>query len=112
MKHKTRNRITVALIFVAAVAGTASAQNAGKDIFTSKCSICHSPDGSGNTSIGKNLKIRDLRSPDVQKQSDDDFKAIVTKGKEKTKMLAFADKLTGEQIDQVVAYMRELGKKK
>jgi mono/diheme cytochrome c family protein len=60
--------------------------------------------------MGKNLKIRDFHSADVQKQSDADLKTVIGKGK--GKMPAFDGKLTGEQIDQLVAYLREIGKKK
>jgi cytochrome c551 len=60
--------------------------------------------------MGKNLKIRDFHSADVQKQSDTDLKTAITKGK--GKMPAFAGKLTGEQIDQLVGYLREIGKQK
>ena len=60
--------------------------------------------------MGKNLKIRDFHSADVQKQSDTDLKTAITKGK--GKMPAFAGKLTGEQIDQLVGHLREIGKQK
>jgi cytochrome c6 len=96
--------LLLALTGVAAAADAA----AGKTLFTSKCAICHGADGAGKTSIGKNLKIKDLHSPDVQKQSDTDLKAIITEGK--NKMPAFKGKLSDGQIDDVLAYIRELGK--
>jgi hypothetical protein len=43
------------------------------------------------------------------KQSDADLKAIITKGK--GKMPALEGKLTEAQIDQLLAYIRELPKK-
>ena len=88
--------------------GLAMAEDAGKAIFTAKCVICHGADGSGETSIGKNLKIADFHSPDVKKLSDADLKAVITNGK--NKMPAFKSKLTDAQIDQVISYVRELGK--
>jgi len=45
----------------------------------------------------------------VQSQSDAQLTDIVAKGK--NKMPAYDGKLTKEQIGQVVAYIRELGKK-
>jgi mono/diheme cytochrome c family protein len=105
-----KTTITVVLLLLMALAASAVAQNApAKDLFVSKCAICHGADGSAKTTMGKNLKIRDFHSPEVQKQSDADLKAMITNGK--GKMPAFKNKLTGEQIDQLVAYIRELPKK-
>src|ERR1039458_5391278 len=105
-----KNRIALSVLLMIAWAAVAVAQNAptAKDLFASKCSMCHGPDGSAQTTMGKNLKIRDFHSSDVQKQSDADLKTVITKGK--GKMPAFDGKLTGEQIDQLVGYLREIGK--
>jgi cytochrome c6 len=81
----------------------------GEDIFKAKCVSCHGPDGAGKTAMGAVLKIRDLRSDDVQKQSDADLNRIIAKGK--NKMPAFDGKLKKEQIEQLVGYIREIGKK-
>ncbi len=104
--------MTIALLLMFVFIGIATAQEgaAGKAIFTPKCGICHGADASGNTSIGKNLKIKDLHSPEVQNVSDADLKAIIINGK--NKMPAFKAKLTDVQIDQVLAYIREIGKGK
>lgn len=83
---------------------------AAEGLFKSKCAMCHGPDGSGKTMMGEKLKISDLRSEAVQKQSDADINKTITSGKEK--MPAYSGKLTGEQITQLVAYIRELGKAK
>jgi cytochrome c6 len=92
-----------------AFTGLAAADDsAGKAIYTSKCSICHGPDGHGNTAIGKNLKIKDFHSPEVQAMSEADLKGVVTNGK--NKMPAFKGKLTDAQIDQVVDYIRHMAK--
>jgi mono/diheme cytochrome c family protein len=90
--------------------GQSAPADAGAATFKSKCAMCHGPDGSGKTAMGEKLKIRDLRSPDVQSQDDSVLTQVVTKGKEK--MPSYDGKLTKEQIDEVVAYIRELGKKK
>ena len=99
--------LAVALLLLSSTV-IAAAQNAGKNIFTSKCSICHGPDGSGKTQMGKSLKIADLHSADVQKMSDADLKTVITNGK--NKMPPFKGKLTDAQMDQVISYIRELGK--
>jgi mono/diheme cytochrome c family protein len=87
----------------------ATAADEGADLFKSKCAMCHGPDGAGKTMIGEKLKIPDLQSADVQKKTDADLKAIIAKGKDK--MPAYDAKLSKEQIDKLVAYIRELAKK-
>jgi len=81
----------------------------GEDIYRAKCASCHGLDGAGQTAMGRALKIRDLRSEDVQKQTDADLIRILAKGK--NKMPAFDGKLKKEQIEQLVVYLRELAKK-
>jgi mono/diheme cytochrome c family protein len=98
------------LPFASRAAGPASA---GERVYKSRCSICHAADGSGNTAMGKKLKVRDLRSREVQRESDAGLTNIITNGKtDGSKMQGYKDRLTPEQIQQLVAYVRELGKKK
>jgi mono/diheme cytochrome c family protein len=88
----------------------ARADEASAKLYQSKCAACHGPDGSGNTTVGKTLKIRDLRDPDVQKQSDADLAAIIAKGKEK--MPAYEKSLKESDIKGLVAHIREVAGKK
>ncbi len=83
---------------------------AGKDLFAGKCVMCHGADGSGNTAMGKRFNIQNLRAPEIQKRSDVELAASITKGK--NKMPAFEGKLTSEQINNVIAHIRELPKQK
>ena len=103
----------ISVVLMMAVASLASAQagnaDEGKKIFSTKCVTCHGPDGSGNTSAGKSLKAADLRSPDVQKKADADFYTQVDIGK--GKMPGFGRVLNKTQIDDVVAYVRQIGGK-
>jgi len=90
-----------------------SPARAGEDVaalFKAKCAACHGADGSGDTSMGKTLKLRDLRSADVQKQTDAQLTEIITNGK--GKMPAYKGKVTDDQIKQLVATIRDLAKKK
>ena len=106
-----KSTMALVLLLMITFAANSAAQDApAKNLFVSKCAICHGADGSAKTAIGKNLKIRDFHSPEVQKQSDADLKTMITKGK--GKMPAFERKLTGKQIDQLVAYIREIVKQK
>ena len=87
----------------------ARAQETGEALFKGKCAMCHGPDGAGKTMMGEKLKIPDLQSAEVQKKTDDDLKAIIVKGK--NKMPAYETKLSKEQIDKLVAHIRDLAKK-
>jgi cytochrome c6 len=73
------------------------------------CAQCHGADGSGNTPVGKSLKARDLRSGDVQKQSDDELAAAIADGR--GKMPAYKSSLSAEQVRELVTYIRSLAKK-
>ncbi len=80
-------------------------------LYKTKCAMCHAPDGSGNTAMGKQLKVADLGSVDVQKESDADLINDITNGKGGGKMPAYKGKITDDQIKGLVAYIRSLAKK-
>jgi mono/diheme cytochrome c family protein len=115
MKREKEN-VRLALLTAVAALGVAVAGSAplaaqdGPTLYKAKCAMCHGPDGKGETPMGKKLNIRDLGSPEVQKQTDAELTTIMSKGK--GKMPPFEAKLTAEQIGQVLAHIRELGKKK
>jgi cytochrome c6 len=85
------------------------AQDDAASLFKAKCAGCHGPDGTGSTPAGKAMKVRDLHSADVQKQTDAELTEIITTGK--SPMPGYKGKLTDDQIKQLVGYVRELGKK-
>jgi mono/diheme cytochrome c family protein len=100
----------IATIGFTLLTGTpARAQETGESLFKGKCAMCHGPDGAGKTMMGEKLKIPDLHSPDVQKHTDAELKAVIAKGKDK--MPAYEAKLSKEQIDTMVVYIRDLAKK-
>src|SRR5947209_8258718 len=111
MKSTVLKGIVIVCTGLAALAlATASfAADEGAAMFKSKCAMCHGPDGSGKTMMGEKLKIPDLHSADVQKKTDDELKAIIGKGKDK--MPGYEGKLSKEQIDSLVGYIRDLTKK-
>lgn len=90
------------------VASVSFASPGAADTYKSKCASCHGPDGKGQTTVGKAMKVRDLTSADVQKQSDAELQKIVTDGK--AKMPAYKDKLSVADISSLVAYIRGLAK--
>jgi cytochrome c6 len=82
----------------------------GQGTFKQMCAVCHGPDGSGATPMGRTFKLQDLRSPAVQSLTNARLTEIVTKGK--GRMPPYGTKLTNDQIKAVVAYLRELAKPK
>lgn len=91
-------------------AATASAQDAGANIYKSKCARCHGADGMSHTFEGKMTRAAALSEPAAVAMTDADLIAVVRNGKKK--MPAFAKKLNDEQIESVVAYVRTLQKAK
>lgn len=104
--------LLVSLVAVGLIGFSASssrAQSAGETLYKAKCAMCHGPDGKGEVPMGKKLNARNLGSTEVQSQSDAQLTDVLTKGK--NKMPAYESKLSKEQITQLVAYIREIGKK-
>jgi cytochrome c6 len=110
MKILASKSILFTLAVVLGLSFAAQAQSGAEATYKAKCAMCHGAEGKGDSPMGKKLNIRDLGSPEVQKQTDAELTTIVTKGK--GKMIPFEGKLTADQIGQLVAYIRELGKKK
>jgi cytochrome c6 len=98
------------LLAAACLLTTAQARGDGAATYKAKCAMCHAADGSGDTSTGKAMKVGDLRSPEVQKQTDAQLTDIITSGK--GKMPAYKGKLTDAQIKELVGTIRDLAKKK
>jgi mono/diheme cytochrome c family protein len=102
--------IAVALGAVIPATSARAADDATLKLYQAKCSACHGADGSGNTTVGKALKLADIRGPEAQKMSDADITTLIAKGKEK--MPANEKTLKPEQIKSLVGYVRELAQKK
>lgn len=100
-----------AVVFVFQNDSLAAAVAAGDGAATykAKCASCHSADGSGTTTAGKAMKVRDLRTGDVQKQSDDQLFAVIAKGK--NKMPGYEKTLGADKCKELVAHMRKLAGK-
>jgi mono/diheme cytochrome c family protein len=79
--------LTVTLVIVSQLVGSATAAVAasgndpGDGTFKSSCATCHGQDGSGDTAVGKSMKIPDLHSAQVQSQSDAQLAEAISNGK-------------------------------
>lgn len=81
----------------------------GAATYKAKCAACHGADGKGQSPMGKKLALRDLGSPEVQKQTDQQLHDWTALGK--GKMPAYKDKLSDEEIKALVTHMRAFAKK-
>ena len=108
---KIRLSIWSALVFALAVMTTEMRADAAKggEVYKAKCASCHGADGRGETPVGKSLKVKDLALPEIQNQHDSELKTFLENGK--GKMPAYKGKLTNEQIENLVQYIRVLNKK-
>ena len=100
-----------AAFFASALATVWAAGNAtaGKAVFDRTCKNCHGADGVANPTIAKMMKveIKALGSPEVQGMTDQQIADIITKGKGKMRSIP---SVTGEQVNDVVAFVRTLKK--
>ena len=100
-----RKVTTISLIVLfSLVAGSAFADGAAT--YKAKCALCHGPNGAGDTPSGKSMKVRDLRSDVVQKQTDLELTKTISGGK--GKMPPYGKQLSNADIAAVIAFIRTL----
>ena len=105
-------------VFSAAVLGWLAGPALAEDIaetWAPQCQKCHAEDGSGDTKMGKKLGLKDYRDPAVQAEMTDEEIIRITKegvvdDSGKQTMKAYAEILTEEQINEMVAHIRSLAK--
>ncbi|HVA63697.1 MAG TPA: cytochrome c [Terriglobales bacterium] len=106
-------RLSLALLITAALGSSALATRAraqgAEDLYLHKCAICHGNDGAAHTMKGRKLKVKDLRSAEVQKLTDAQITQVIAKGKAPN-MDGFADDFTPAQIADLVKFVRSLAK--
>ncbi len=100
----------VGILATALAASSARAQDNAEKLYKAKCAACHADKGSGDTVMGKKLGAHDFRGADVQKLSDADLSKAIAKGK--NKMPGYEKTLKADEIQGLVAHIRELAKKK
>ena len=103
---------TKAWLEVNPFAPTADILKEARESFFARCAICHAPDGSGQTDIGRNLypKVPDLRLPPTQNLTDGQIRYIIRNGVRLTGMPGWA-RPHDEQSDdswKLVLFIRNL----
>jgi cytochrome c5 len=97
------------LLISAVITPAAHAQGAAAEtLFKAKCTMCHGADASGNTAMGKKFNIPDLRALEIQKKTKAELGTAIAKGK--NKMPSFEGKITSDEINELVNYIRQLKK--
>jgi mono/diheme cytochrome c family protein len=98
------NAVAWGALVLGLTAPTASAAADTADLFKQKCAMCHGQNGAGKG------KVPALSSAEVQQKSDADWKTAIEKGvkNDKGTMAGYDGKLTPEQIDVLVKYIRGL----
>lgn len=91
-------------------ASDTASKEAGAKIFSDNCVPCHGTDGTGDTSSGKLLGAANLTTAKVQNLSNASLAHVISEGK--GQMPPFKSVLTHQQIQDVLKYVREFGKKK
>jgi cytochrome c553 len=97
------------------LAGAVSVRAAdAKENWEKSCTKCHGPDGKGKTKMGEKAGVKDYTDAKVQEAMKDDamIKAIKegVKDGEITKMKAYGDVLSDDEIKALVKYVRDFKK--
>lgn len=81
----------------------------GKEVYMSKCSLCHAPNGEGKEAIAKMYKVemKPLGSKEIQAMKDDQLEGVILKGNGKMRPVD----VPKAQAADVVAFLRTLAKK-
>jgi len=92
------------LLFVS----VASAGNDAEDTYKARCASCHGVNGDGNGHAQMRVKPEDLRSPAVQKKSDEELYNAIALGVGHTEYPHEFSKrgLSTTQIQDLVSYIR------
>jgi cytochrome c6 len=96
---------SVILAIIIASSGAAFGADAGA-LWAQHCASCHGKDGSGSTTMGKKLGLKDYTKE--QGFSDAEAANVIKNGK--GKMKGYKDKLSDADVKALVAYVRSLKK--
>ncbi|HEX4997313.1 MAG TPA: cytochrome c [Terriglobia bacterium] len=102
---------TAGLASVTLMAGSPAPEDDVKQVYSNKCSVCHGEDGAGKTAKGKKLKMKDIRSAEVEKMTDAKWLEAILKGSGEN-MAPFEKELGADMAKKLVTYMRDLARKK
>jgi Cytochrome c, mono- and diheme variants len=81
---------------------------AGRDLYVKNCANCHKESGEGGPVVvdGRKMKPDNLTDDRRKKLSDDKYVKTMVEGVEDEGMPSFKDKLTQDQMREIVKYIR------
>jgi mono/diheme cytochrome c family protein len=99
----------LALLLTLSLATAAHAEEAAQ-VWKARCKSCHGEDGRAQTRTGQKEGISDMSMPAWQKKrTDAELRQVISEGSPRNKkMKPYKSKLTSEQIDSLVTYIRSL----
>ena len=100
-------KLTTSVIIAIIIGFSGAAFGAdGAALWVQNCASCHGKDGSGNTTMGKKLGLKDYTKE--QGFSDAEAANVIKNGK--GKMKGYKDKLSDVDVKALVTYVRSLKK--
>src|SRR5512141_1171374 len=100
-----RKVTSLSLVLLFGLFATAFAAD-GAATFKAKCVSCHGANGGGDTPAGKAMKVKDLRSDSVQKQTALELTKTISGGK--GKMPAYGKQLSEPDVKALISFIRTL----
>lgn len=84
----------------------------GKVVFEKLCVTCHGTQGKGDSPAALMMTPRpaDFTSAKIKSKPDSELLASIQNGRPPTTMPAFKEQLSAQQISDVLAYIRSLGR--
>jgi mono/diheme cytochrome c family protein len=109
MKHRAQITTASLLFLLAAVLSSAAPAT---ENWENHCTKCHGADGKGLTKAGKKLQLKDYTDAKVQAEmKDEEMIKVISDGVSdkagKEKMKAYKAELSGDEIKDLVAYVRK-----
>jgi mono/diheme cytochrome c family protein len=98
-----------ALVALALAAPPSAVAADAAKVFKKKCAACHGKEGEPSKVFAKQ-GVRSFKDADWQKSTKDaEVEASIRTGKKGTMMAGFEKQLSDEEIEALVAYIRQLG---
>ncbi len=109
-----KTKLIASLTIVLALGATSALAATAGENWENHCAKCHGADGKAQTKLGTKMKLKDYTDPaSLAAISDADLVKATAEGvKEngKEKMKAYSDKLSADEITDLVKYIRAMAK--
>jgi cytochrome c553 len=91
------------------------ASGSGQSLWMLHCRKCHGATGDGKTAMGRIFNIKNFTDPAIQADlTDDEIRTSILEGRTNESgtqiMLSFKDKMTPEEVEELIAHFRSLAR--